>query len=310
MSKAGTDDPVSVQRLVNPPAGSTQQPQSRRNALESYFKERLRKVPFKEAPLGSDGGVADPTITPYTAYIQESGESLRPIDAWSLPTTGNALVGSAAGPTGLTLDLDSTEVKKPGKNKSTDSEENLGERVLVGNNLPAQRWDATQSKFLGAAVPQEVDSSTPGTDGDPRTRKSQVTKIADVGATDRGNGWGEAPGTATPPFRDGFWEAAAAQKPRNPLEGTGGLRVITSGGVYDRTNSFLPPPRWNDGTSKRGPTPFAASPVTHNTYDDPATTATEQYPVVWPDTMPMSPLGPGSQVYDNTLTTWQLDSVP
>jgi len=304
MSKPDTDDPVSVQRLVKPPAGSTQQPQSRRNALESYFKERLRKVPFEEAPLGSDGGVADPTITPYTAYIQESGDSLRPIDAWSLPTTGNAQVGSATGPTGLTLDLTRLPSRNPEKIKSTDSENNLGERVLVGNNLPAQRWDATQSKFLGAAVPQKVDDSTPWADDEPgRTRKSQVTKIADVGATDRGNGWGEEPGTATPPFRDGFWEAAAAQTPKNPLEGTGGLRVITSGGVYDRTNSFLPPPRWNDGTRKTGPTPFAPSPGTANTYNDPATTASEEYPVVWPDTMPMSPLELGSQVYDNTLTT-------
>jgi len=308
---AGTDDPVSVQRLVNPPAGSTQQPQSRRNALESYFKERLRKVPFKEAPLGSDGGVADPTITPYTAYIEGSGDSLRPKDDWSVPTTGTALVGSAAGPTGLTLDLTKLQSKNPENIKSSDSEENLGERVLVGNNLPAQRWDATQSKFLGAAVPQQVDGSTAWEDGGPRTRKSQVTKIADVGATDRGNGWGEKPGTGTPPFRDGFWEAAAAQTPRNPLDGTGGLRVITSGGVYDRTYSFLPPPRWTDADgAKGGPASVLIPPTASSTYDDPATTVEENYPVVWPDTMPMSPLGPGSQVYNNNSTTGGWEAWP
>jgi hypothetical protein len=308
---AGTDDPVSVQRLVNPPVGSTQQPQSRRNALESYFKERLRKVPFKEAPLGSDGGVADPTITPYTAYIEGSGDSLRPKDDWSVPTTGTALVGSAAGPTGLTLDLTKLQSKNPENIKSSDSEENLGERVLVGNNLPAQRWDATQSKFLGAAVPQQVDGSTAWEDGGPRTRKSQVTKIADVGATDRGNGWGEKPGTGTPPFRDGFWEAAAAQTPRNPLDGTGGLRVITSGGVYDRTYSFLPPPRWTDADgAKGGPASVLIPPTASSTYDDPATTVEENYPVVWPDTMPMSPLGPGSQVYNNNSTTGGWEAWP
>ncbi|MEG4045002.1 hormogonium polysaccharide biosynthesis protein HpsA [Microcoleus sp. Pol17_C1] len=303
MSKPETDDPVSVYRLVNPPAGSTQQPQSRRNALESYFKERLRKVPFKEVRLGDETlDVPDNALKAYTTYLQESGDRLRPIDAWSLPTTGNAQVGSDTGPTGLKLDLTKLPSRNPEKIKPTESEENLGERVLVGNNLPAQRWDDTQSKFVGAADPQDVGGSTPWTGGEAgRTRKSQVTKIADVGATDRGNGWGEAPGTGTPPFRDGFWEAAAAQTPRNPLDGTGGLRVITSGGVYDRTNSFLPPPRWNDGTSKTGPVRFVPAPGTANTYNDPATTAVEQYPVVWPDTMPMSPLGPGSQVYDNTL---------
>jgi len=313
MSKAGTDDPVSVQRLVNPPAGSTQQPQSRRNALESYFKERLRKVPFREVPLGNETlDVPDKAVKPYTAYIQDSGDRLRPIDDWSLPTTGNAKVGSATGPTGLTLDLTKLPSRNPEKIGSTKSEENLGERVLVGNNLPAQRWDATQSKFVGAAVPQEVGSSTPWTGGDPgRTRKSQVTKIADVGATDRGNGWGEAPGTATPPFRDGFWEAAAAQTPRNPLDGTGGLRVITSGGVYDRTYSFLPPPRWTDADGqKEGPASVAIGPTPSTTYDDPATAVEENYPVVWPDTMPMSPLGPGSQVYNNNSPTGGWEAWP
>ena len=304
MSKPETDDPVSVYRLVHPPAGSTQQPQSRSNALESYFKERLRKVPFKEVQRGNETiDVPDKSVVAYTDYLQESGDRLRPIDAWSLPTTGTALVGSAAGPTGLTLNLEQLESKNPEEIESTDSEEFLGERVLVGNNLPALRWDASQSKFLGAAVPQQVDGSTPWEGGGIRTRKSQVTQIADVGATDRGNGWGETPGTATPPFRDGYWEAVAAQTPKNPLDGTGGLRVITSGGVYDRTYSFLPPPRWTDADGpKQGPTSVNITPTASTTYDDPATAQEENYPVVWPDTMPMSPLGPGSQVYNNSGT--------
>jgi hypothetical protein len=310
------NDPLSVQLLVNPPAGSTQQPMSRRNALESYFKDRLRKVPFAEVSLGSETtDVPDKTVTPYTTYIQESKDRLRPIDDWVFPTTESAPnVGTASGGgrTELTLDLTKLPSRNPEKIKSTDSELNLGERVVVGNNLPAQRWDGT-SKFLGAAEPQKVGG--PWTGGEPdRTRKSQVTKLADVGGTDRGNGFGELPGTGTPPFRDGFWEAVAAQIPRNPLDGTGGLRVITSGGVYDRTNSFLPPPRWNDGAtdgmgaSETGPQSVVGVALTAaNTYDDPATTTVEQYPVVWPDTMPMSPLGSGSQVYDNTAVapnTW------
>ena len=306
ISKPPTDDPPSVQLLVNPPAGSTQQPMSRPNALESYFKDRLRKVPFAEAALGTNGGVAEPTVTPYTAYIQESKDRLRPIDNWSLPTTGDAKVGSASGSgrTEVTLDLSKLPSRNPEKIKSTDSELELGERIAVGNNLPALRWDGT-SKFLGAAEPQKVGGTWTGGEAD-RTRKSQVTKLADVGATDRGNGFGELPGTGTPPYRDGFWEAVASQTPRNPLDGTGGLRVITSGGVYDRTNSFLPPPRWNDGATDGTPASEAGPPsvvgvalTAANTYDDPATAAIEQYPVVWPDTMPMSPLGPGSQVYNN-----------
>jgi hypothetical protein len=313
LTKADTDDPVSVRLLVTPPAGSTQQSQSRRNALESYFKERLRKVPFKEVQLGQETTDVPDAQTPtaYTAYLKESGDRLRPREDWSFPTNTDISVtpdkGRTDGPTKLTLKPTQLLSRDPDKIKSTESEINLGERVLVGNSLPAQRWNDGKSKFLGATDIQEVDGSTPWADGGTRTRKSQMTKLADVGVTDRGNGWGEKPGSDNPPFRDGFWEAVAAQKPKNPLDGIGGLRVITSGGVYDRTNSFLPPPRWNDGTSKRGPLSVndpQFDPA--NTYDDPATTDTETYPVVWPDTMPMSPLGPGSQLFDNVAPgeTW------
>jgi hypothetical protein len=288
----GVNDPVSVKQVTNL---SSPNPQSRPDALQSYFKERLRKVPFAEAPLGSDAGVV--SGVPEDSYIEGTGDSLRPRDInWSLPSAGTAEVGSAAGTTGLTLRLDQLETTHAdgAALPSNVSEAQLGDRVVVGNNLPAQRWSDQKQKFL-STDPQDVGNGT-------RFRTSQLTKLADIGATDRGNGWGETPTTA---FKDGFWERAAAQIPRNPLDGIGGLRVITSAGIYDRTNSFLPPPRWTDaGGQKQGPASAAvASPPPANTYDDPATTTiTEQYPVVWPDTMPMSPLGPGSQVYNNTTT--------
>jgi hypothetical protein len=230
----GNQDPLSVQQAVNPPTGSPNPPQKREDALESYFKERLRKVPFAEAPLGSDAGVV--AGVPFDSYIQGSGETLRPIDDWSFPTgDSNNDTGSASGPTGLDLRLDQLETTNPDGStvKPTEDEKELGDRVVVGNNLPAQRWNEPGQKFLGK-VGQKVGS------GD-RVRTPQVTRLADVGATDRGNGLGETPDPANP-FRDSFWERAAAQIPENPLDGIGGLRVITSAGVYDRTNSFLPPP--------------------------------------------------------------------
>ncbi|MCC3519434.1 hormogonium polysaccharide biosynthesis protein HpsA [Microcoleus sp. PH2017_18_LLB_O_A] len=312
-----TGDPVSVQLLVKPPVGSTKQPLSRENALESYFKERLRKVPFKEVALGAETlDVPERAVTPYTTYLEGSGDSLRPKKDWSFPTTTDTTVipdkGSTNGPTKLALlPTQLLSSKDPDKIESTESETKLGERVLVGNNLPAQRWNDGKSKFLGATEKQEIEGAT-WDDKSPRTRRSQLTKLADVGATDRGNGLGEKPGSDTPPFRDGFWEAVAAQTPKNPLDGTGGLRVITSAGVYDRTYSFLPPPRWNDGgndgttTSERGPEVSVSIDLSRDkTYDDPATTDIETYPVVWPDTMPMSPLGPGSQVHNNVSGAWE-----
>jgi len=301
----GTSDPFSVIQAQQPPKSQT-----RVQALEDYFKQRLRKVPFAEVPPGTPNGGIDPA-RPKASYIQGSGDSLRPSDAdpWSLPTDGTPLVGTVDGPTNLNIRPDQLESRNiiTDNIPSGESEENLGERVIVGNNLPRQRWDGT--KFVDEK--QFVDGATDWTvpDDEKRSRKPQVITIGDVGATDRGNGTGEVPDTATapnPPYRDGFWERTAAEISKSPLDNVGGLRVITSAGVYDRTNSFLPPPRWIDanGILKSGPPSavIAGNPAL-NTYDDPATPRVEEYPVVWPDSMPMSPLGLGSKVYDNTNPT-------
>jgi hypothetical protein len=299
----GTNDPFSVRQAQQPPKSQT-----RVQALEDYFKQRLRKIPFAEVLPGTPNGGIDPAI-PKTSYIQGSGDSLRPIDAWSLPTNGTPVVGTVGGPTNLTIRPNQLESRNiiTENIPSGESEENLGERVIVGNNLPSQRWDGT--KFVDEK--QFVDGVTDWTvpDDERRSRKPQVITIGDVGATDRGNGTGEVPDSATapnPPYRDGFWERTAAEISKSPLDNVGGLRVITSAGVYDRTNSFLPPPRWIDanGILKSGPPSavIAGNPAI-NTYDDPATVRVEQYPVVWPDSMPMSPLGLGSKVYDNTNPT-------
>jgi hypothetical protein len=297
---AETTDPVSVQRARLAPLN-----QSRNDALETYFKERLRKVPFKESLALTNPGGIDPTQPP-SIYVEGSLDTVRPRDLnWSLPTAGSATEGRANGLTGLDLVLDQPPANNPDNVKPAANEPALGNRFQIGNNLPAQRWDG--SKFLGLNAKQYVNSGNTPTwaDGGRRFRTPEVTKLADVGATDRGNGWGEAPNPASP-FKDGFWERTAAQIPTSPLDGTGGLRVITSAGVYDRTNSFLPPPKWIDsatGAWKSGPASATVSPPPANTYDDPTTGATEQYPVVWPDSMPMSPLGLGSQVYNNTAAT-------
>ncbi|MEG4506291.1 hormogonium polysaccharide biosynthesis protein HpsA [Microcoleus sp. F6_B4] len=299
--------PVEVIQATQPPKSQTPE-----QALEDYFKARLRKVPFAEVPPGTANRGVDPADAPY--IIQDNGvNSLRPIDKWSLPTTttviGSEVKGtlSGAGRAEITIPPDQLPSRNPALPLPGESEENLGERVAVGNNLPEKRWDASKNQFVSDE--QAVIGAT-WTDGGERTRTPQVTKLADAGATDRGNGTGEAPSNIIPPYRDGFWEKAAAEIPKNFLDSVGGLRVITGAGVYDRTNSFLPPPRWIETvnpaapTLKSGPALITANPPANNTYDDPATGANEQYPVVWPDSMPMSPLGPGSQVYDNVAGNW------
>ena len=287
-----SNDPPSVKQAQNPPLRQT-----RDQALEDYFKQRLRKVPFAEAPPGNKG--LDIT-QPATSFVEGSGDTLRAkiIDGkdWNLPT-GTAILGATSGSTNLTLVPAQPPAQLPEKVKS-GSEENLGDRLIVGNNLPAQRWNGT--KFIKATdEPQKVDGTTTWQgSGELRTRKPQVTKLAEVGAIKRGNGLGEKPDPSNP-FKDGFWEKAAAEIPQNPLSGIGGLRVITSAGVYDRTTSFLPPPKWI-GISTAG-VPSLQNAASLNTYDDPSTGITETFPVVWPDTMPMSPLGVGSTVFNNQI---------
>jgi len=251
-------DPVSVQQLTKGPDFVT----SRRRALEGYFKARLRKVPFAD------------TAPPPSSVIQNSGDTLGPVTEWNLlKNADTAISGDLTGPTGITL------VNLPAVNPTSNptNETLLGDRIQVGNNLPEQRWDNTSTppKFIGLEPPQRVVGST-WQDGGERTRTPRVTQLADVGSTDRA----------------GFWELAAAEAPKTPVDGVGGLRVVTGGGVYERVNSFLPPPGWDD---PRTPAVVEAS----LKYDDPATPITEEYPIVWPDTMPMSPVLGVQKVFNN-----------
>ncbi|MEG5061229.1 hormogonium polysaccharide biosynthesis protein HpsA [Microcoleus sp. A2-C5] len=285
-TKPATDDPLSVQKRPTT--------QSREQALENYFKLTTRKVPFADVAFGDSGIVGFDPLPPAPAAptggspILDSGENLRPIDAWNLPTDAN---------TKLSLNLNQLEATKIDPKNPIEEEAYLGDRLVAGNSLPNKWWDSTKSELV--STPQEVAGKWNTDATEPtRTRTSQITQLADVGATDRGNGLGEK---TDADLRDGFWEASAAQIPKTAVDGIGGLRVITSAGVYDRRNSFLPPPVWLDaaGTPKYGRATINDSLAPGNTYDDPAMPGRQEFPVVWPDTMPMSPLGPGSQVYNN-----------
>ncbi|TAG70159.1 MAG: hypothetical protein EAZ23_23820 [Oscillatoriales cyanobacterium] len=253
-------DPVSVQQLTKGPDFVT----SRRRALEGYFKARLRKVPF-----------GDTTGTP-SPIVQGTGDTLGPAKEWNLlKSSDTATNGNLTGPTPIAL------VNLPAVNPASDpkDEKLLGDRIQIGNNLPEQRWDG--AKFIGIEPPQQVVGSKwqdeSGADtAEERTRTPRVTQLADVGSTDRA----------------GFWELAAAEAPKTAVDGVGGLRVVTGGGVYERVNSFLPPPGWDNPT-----TPAVEA---LDKYDDPATPAIrEQYDIVWPDTMPMSPVLGVERVYNN-----------
>ncbi|MEG4532251.1 hormogonium polysaccharide biosynthesis protein HpsA [Microcoleus sp. D2_18a_D3] len=267
-----------VQEETDPtPPSADRQNEIRRENLESYFRLRTRKVPFAEVPATGDAlaGFVNPTTKVVTASpLVGTGDELRPVDAWVMPLDTNTKLDTAS----VRLQANSPE-----KVEQDNKESELGDRIVVGNNLPALRWrtDLNPPKFVGEG--EEGRDTLTGVnwlDGGQRYREPQVKQFADVGGAER----------------DGFWEKSAAQAPKTAVDGIGGLRVITGAGVYERTNSFLPPPK------VLNPVGGAVS----DFYDDPATTAVEKFPVVWPDSMPMSP-GPNSKVYNNNPagTGWE-----
>ncbi|RQH52733.1 hypothetical protein D5R40_04930 [Okeania hirsuta] len=270
--------------------GETEE-KARQEALENYFKDRTRKVPFAEVGLNGDA------LDGYTG-IEDSGNSLRPQDDWMLPTEGNAQIATIDTTTGLSLNENQPAATRPSDLGELGIEERLGDRIKVGNNLPALRYDEELEELLEELDDEDeipflkgdakqyltengIAWSNAGNgceniedaDNECRWRETQITAFADVGNVDRNS----------------FWELAAARKPQSATEGYGGLRVITGAGVYERDNSFLPRPKVVkvDGT-------------VDDKYDDPATTETEEFPIVWSDMMPMSPIrGDLTEVYDN-----------
>jgi len=303
-------DPLEVQEQVTDSSVSVaNQEKVRRQALTAYFEDRVRRVPFDEVELGDADTMLNPVGT---------GESLRPPKAWMFPydPSDGKSEGSYAK---IALNIASGKVKPPATEPETleeDSRENeIGDRALVGNGLPNKWYQLDNyanydTDNTGIWVSSGEDQPIVGTTWDiddtaptdsTRTRETRIQSLADVG--DKG--------------RDGFWEKAAATQPANRIEGYGGLRIVTGAGVYERKNSFLPTPTYDD--------PTTAAVETLAIYDDPTTTgATETFPIVWPDTMPMSPqpgmtlpsgmtftgLTPDNVVPDNLTTLNTTNSAP
>lgn len=202
----------------------------RKQQLQIYFQKRTRRVPYKEVAAGSSESVALGTYVT-TTPLQGSGDTLRPKDPWMYPT--NPTDGkTGTGYSNLTLSISNNKLI-PGATETTTlqkiydgKEQSLGDRVVIGNNLPQIWWDSNQNQFVG---PNPQDTQTisgvnwdlPATPSTPRTRRSRVQILADLGSTDR----------------DKDWELAAAQVPATIQDPVGGLRVVTGAGIY-LPNSF------------------------------------------------------------------------
>jgi len=225
----------------------TRQGKTKAQALEIYFRNRTRRVPYAEVAPGATPALLNP---------QGDGPTLRPPDAWMYPfrpdADGDTDLSPGSSNTKLTLNAAGgsprTLVPSAADPDTVDNgkEEYQGDRVLVGNGLPANWSDRN-----GAFVPPNTQQNIAGTAWNepvgqgPRTRQSRAEPLRDLDVTNR----------------DGYWETQAANQPENPLDGIGGLRIVTGAGVYQSANP-----------------------------------GTRESKVVWPDTMPQppAPSGPGS----------------
>jgi hypothetical protein len=238
MAQLATNDPQEVKDDVADGIG-------REKALENYFRARTRRVPTVEKVLNTD-----------TPSPQGSGNALRPPDKYAFPyappdnTDGKDYNETTLNGTAPTLMPPATE---PSLVKNNQEETRLGDRIAMGNGLPAKWFNNNDftSSDTQLITGYEWDEGTP----EPRYRKTQMQDLADFGSTQR----------------NGFWEQAAAKAPSDTDKGVGGLRIVTGAGIYyGRANntSFLPVPP----TAPNNPiTPEDES----------------QFDVVWPDTMPM-----------------------
>ena len=195
---------------------------ARDQQLDLYFRKRTRRVPYIEVPLNSD---ATTTPYPHTKLLSDQGnDSLRPQDNWVFPFDP----ANGTDPTNyakLAINPNATDSTKllvpatdPQQEAQNGGESLLGDRVLVGNNLPQLWWN-------GSAFVSADDAPTKGqtianylwdTGSKTRMRYSRVKQLDDLGATNR----------------DGFWEKNAAEKPQNDVDVVGGLRVVTGAGIY------------------------------------------------------------------------------
>jgi hypothetical protein len=188
----------------------------RQKGLRSYFKRRTRRVPYKEVPFGA-------TQTFPSPLLKGSGDTLRPDDTWIYPT--DPTDGSTAANYGkLVLNGSSgnylPKATEPAKlAKDTDGKEAyVGDRALLGNNLPELWWNDSKKRFFSPddLDTQEIKDSKWDTGTGKRTRRTRIEQLADLGKIER----------------DGDWEQAAAQVPLNPQDPVGGLRVVTGTGIY------------------------------------------------------------------------------
>ncbi len=232
MANAASTDPQQVQdaitqqlqllNLTTATASAAQQSSVRNNQLVLYFQQLTRRVPYGEVGFGGDAIKNPTTSIDYTTstVLQGSGNSLRPPDTWVYPflaSDGQTKTNYS----NLTLNISNSKLlpsaTQPIQQQTLGTEQYVGDRVSLGNNLPALWWNGTT--FIGSNATTDTQNITNvnwDSGSGTRTRSSGVQQLADLGTVSR----------------DGDWESAAATVPTTPDAPVGGLRVVTGAGIY------------------------------------------------------------------------------
>ncbi len=323
-ASSSTKDPTGVQKdLVKRIQGEALSSQAelnsaRRAAFTSYFNERTRKVSFGQVPFAT----IDVFPTPLLNRIAVAGESdeLAPSIDWMLPIFTNTGFGRAANAfnlssgagfdgkgaildatNGFTLKTAGTKLNLSASDPitvATNNEALLGDRVLVGNGLPAKwlkRSNSTgQLEFVGDTAENAIaltsSAVTWNNATSDRYRNTRSVTLSSLGVTDRGGFW-EISAALDPSILDPTAPTSVTPK-ESPL--TGGLRVVTNAGIYSRRpeDTFLP--RFRTGVSDITTTVEDESSMplwNGQPIDNPITSIDETkfgtY-VVWADSMPMT----------------------
>jgi len=220
------------------------------NQIQIYQQDRTRRVPFAE--------ISDPTGVGATTGFTNFTTSIDPPANWRNPLNSSNQFTSATNVSVTPSELNATY---PDLQKQQGVQNKLGDRIFVGNNLPAQ-W-ILNGQYVGSQGQQLIyDSSNnavnwtlPTAQPQQRWRNTQVQGLADLGVSDR----------------NGFWEQQASQNPINPLDNAGGVRIITGAGIYVDGSGLLNP--LTGPFYPRSTYSFLAAPPSGD---------------VWPDTMPMT----------------------
>ncbi|MHC5936045.1 hormogonium polysaccharide biosynthesis protein HpsA [Nostoc sp.] len=261
-----TDVITNVAAKVQAADDSTTAKNTLYDEIEIYLRNRTRRVPFGEVSDATGTGAT----TGYGSSITAITASLDPPQVWREPiNTTNQFTGA----TGINLATSQLQATYPDLQKQEGVQTKLGDRVFVGNNLPALWLQSGQ--YVGSETNQLISSGStavnwtrPTSGVQQRWRNTQIQAVTDLGLSDR----------------NGFWEENATKNPINDLDTVGGVRIVTGAGIYvDGTgvSNLLTGPFYGRGDHSFLPVPTAAPNVTLGANDI----------LVWPDTMPMSKPG-------------------